>query len=697
MRKFRKKFLKFLYLAFLLFLLGRANIFAESDEEKIMVSLGDSYSSGEGNFPYYSKKYKPNESPKSADNLDWLAHRSEDSWPGKLRLKGMGPMKDYKDQAWFFKAASGAVTRDLGSEQEKVFWDESFYEKTAHLPEQVKIFDDLKKEGKKVSYVTLTIGGNDVGFSDIITTAAMSSYDNPNALKDKLDQIWENFNKKDGIKKDIYDAYNLILKKAGPDAHLIVAGYPRLFDVSPGLELEADGELPLTKYTMKKIIDEKEAEIINQNVTLFNQALSKIVDQCKSEGKKISFVDVESEFWGHGAYAADPYIHGINIYSRPGELKSLSLVSAKSIHPNKKGCEAYARCLQREIDRLESMGNVNEDGHYLQNNFSLELLDKKGNSYDNYILEIYGKSYRKFLFFKFRTNDFYKKIDVTSSDALKLKLNHGTYNFKFTDKATGESIFLDNINIFESYRDKNLKINSNFGENKEISELQTKTKEIQAKKNDFASPSVVEDEEYMKVYKEILESKRPYKIFDNEDRIYIKDIYEKGEISFAIYKHKDFAYPLLIIRNQVHYDEDYNSFAIVQYQGQGDYKTFSELEMGSAGISSNAVYKDTNGDLYIDNSYKGEFYYLEKSRGRLIASYGFSREMSGPLVLRGLDSWDDDLKETMDRKSRDGIDGLSKYTCIDEGRAEIMTEEFFSRINSLKEIEMFPAEEIYNL
>lgn len=119
--------------------------------------------------------------------------------------------------------------------------------------------------------------------------------------------------------------------------------------------------------------------------------------------------------------------------------------------------------------------------------------------------------------------------------------------------------------------------------------------------------------------------------------------------------------------------------------------------MGSAGISSNAVYKDTNGDLYIDNSYKGEFYYLEKSRGRLIASYGFSREMSGPLVLRGLDSWDDDLKETMDRKSRDGIDGLSKYTCIDEGRAEIMTEEFFSRINSLKEIEMFPAEEIYNL
>lgn len=44
------------------------------------------------------------------------------------------------------------------------------------------------------------------------------------------------------------------------------------------------------------------------------------------------------------------------------------------------------------------------------------------------------------------------------------------------------------------------------------------------------------------------------------------------------------------------------------------------------------------------------------------------------------------------------IDGLSKYTCNDEGRAEIMTEEeFFSRINSLKEIEIFPAEEIYNL
>ena len=50
------------------------------------------------------------------------------------------------------------------------------------------------------------------------------------------------------------------------------------------------------------------------------------------------------------------------------------------------------------------------------------------------------------------------------------------------------------------------------------------------------------------------------------------------------------------------------------------------------------------------------------------------------------------------KKIIDEIDGLSKYTCIDDDHAETMTEEeFFSRINSLKELEIFPAEEIYNL
>ena len=52
-------------------------------ERKIMVSMGDSYSSGEGIPPFYGQKEKFS---KKVENPDWLAHRSEKAWPSMLEL-----------------------------------------------------------------------------------------------------------------------------------------------------------------------------------------------------------------------------------------------------------------------------------------------------------------------------------------------------------------------------------------------------------------------------------------------------------------------------------------------------------------------------------------------------------------------------------------------------------------------------------
>ena len=56
---------------------------AEEDKKRdyVIVSLGDSYSSGEGNEPFY-KQDKP-----VMDKIhepDWLAHRSQIAWSGLL-------------------------------------------------------------------------------------------------------------------------------------------------------------------------------------------------------------------------------------------------------------------------------------------------------------------------------------------------------------------------------------------------------------------------------------------------------------------------------------------------------------------------------------------------------------------------------------------------------------------------------------
>ena len=64
------------------------NVHAETtaEESRIMVSLGDSYSSGEGIEPFYGQNEPTADKVK---NQDWLAHRSEKSWPGRLTLEEM--------------------------------------------------------------------------------------------------------------------------------------------------------------------------------------------------------------------------------------------------------------------------------------------------------------------------------------------------------------------------------------------------------------------------------------------------------------------------------------------------------------------------------------------------------------------------------------------------------------------------------
>lgn len=78
---------------------------ADEDKTPIMVSIGDSFSSGEGIEPFYAEEesdyYK-------VRNQDWLAHRSTKSWSGMLKLPGVnGTMADNRGENWFFAATSG--------------------------------------------------------------------------------------------------------------------------------------------------------------------------------------------------------------------------------------------------------------------------------------------------------------------------------------------------------------------------------------------------------------------------------------------------------------------------------------------------------------------------------------------------------------------------------------------------------------
>ena len=307
-----------------------------NNDSKIMVSLGDSYSSGEGIEPFYGQSA---EISKRVKDQDWLAHRSKNSWPGMLKFSSDDePMSKKKDTNWFFRASSGATTDNMTQPQNKDY-DRESQKGSEEIDPQLSIFDELGN--KKVDYVTLTLGGNDADFVGIITDVVVgSTYLNLSGLSDKINNTWKEFYKKDGIQDKLVNSYKKISDKAGAQAQIIVAGYPRLLDeTGKGF-----------------FVSQKEAEWVNSAVSNFNNAIEVTVNRCREAGIKISFVSVESAFKGHGAYSKNPYINEVYFgpKTKSQDLKAFDITSAYSMHPNYNGACAYARCVQAKIDELES-------------------------------------------------------------------------------------------------------------------------------------------------------------------------------------------------------------------------------------------------------------------------------------------------------------------------------------------------------
>ena len=316
----------------------------------IVVSMGDSYASGEGTDVFYGS---PTAAMGSKDFCDWLAHRSPKVWSGQLVFSSLtGSLADHKDKNWFLIASSGAVTDDIVGVEEKagklVGQNKPYKRKDIgnnnnfYLDPQINIFDNMG--GKRADYITLSIGGNDVGFSNVLLSAAISgpSYQHVNLFHG---QIGLSLSRIPETKKKLKNVYKTISEKAGPQAKIIVTGYPQLID---------------TEKCIGSLINPNEALIMNSATTLFNNAIESTVNECNE--LNIEFVDIEREFKGHGAYAGDKdgaaWINGF-VFNETNDnnLDQKTIIrkqiSDASFHPNLNGQAAYARCVQAKINELE--------------------------------------------------------------------------------------------------------------------------------------------------------------------------------------------------------------------------------------------------------------------------------------------------------------------------------------------------------
>ena len=348
--RFQHRALAVLLCALMLLPLIRLSPRAEAAEgdKRIIVSLGDSYSSGEGIEPFYDQNL-PDDGRFMSE--DWAAHRSEKCWSGMLTLPGVdGPMSSHRGENWYFAASSGAVTEHIQftgdwiedesrneGEQVKDF-DRGNHSGFVKLPGQLDIFNTEGLDPEDVDYVTLSIGGNDLGFVEVLTKA--HNFMTPSEVNEFLQYQIEHFYDEQGIHDKIKAAYKRIADVA-KNAKIIVVGYPELLDENgSGL-----------------FIDSNEAKSINWAVRMVDQMLRRLVKECSDEGMDIHYVSVIDAFKGHAAYSDDPYINPV--YYGPilkdQDLTDKGLSSAYSMHPNEKGAAAYAACVQAKINELEGV------------------------------------------------------------------------------------------------------------------------------------------------------------------------------------------------------------------------------------------------------------------------------------------------------------------------------------------------------
>ncbi|HJE59146.1 MAG TPA: SGNH/GDSL hydrolase family protein [Nocardiopsis listeri] len=215
------------------------------------VALGDSFSSGLG----------------TADYDDDGCKRGPAAYP-ELWAASNAPA------AFDFVACSGATTDDV-------------------------LNDQVSALSPETNLVTITIGGNDVGFADVITTCRLGS----NADCDEVGEQAEN-EVRDVLPGLLDQTYGAITE-AAPQAQVVVLGYPSLFELGP-CGVGSIGEV--------------KRERLNQMADVLSDT---IADRATSAG--LTHVDVNGTFEGHRVCADEPWINGTKV------------PISESYHPNASG------------------------------------------------------------------------------------------------------------------------------------------------------------------------------------------------------------------------------------------------------------------------------------------------------------------------------------------------------------------------
>ena len=214
------------------------------------VALGDSYSSGTGTREYYEDCER---------SFNAYSHRIDPQIPGNLKLIACG----------------GAKTNAIAGQANQLSAD--------------------------TEYVTISVGGNDAGFSDVLLECAQ-----PEWLSDcdpKIDAAQATINNTlPGLLNGVYSN----IRSKAPNAAVTVVGYPRLFN---GEDCNA-----------ATFFEGGEMTRLNQTADLLAE-----MTRARAQAHGFGFADPRGAYLGHAVCDDDEWLNG------------LSNPTGESFHPNVRG------------------------------------------------------------------------------------------------------------------------------------------------------------------------------------------------------------------------------------------------------------------------------------------------------------------------------------------------------------------------
>ncbi|GAB3680318.1 SGNH/GDSL hydrolase family protein [Angustibacter aerolatus] len=278
------------------------------------VALGDSFSSGEG-----AGDYAPDSDRDENSTWDHVGQFLDDHLiPGDHTTKKPENYCHRSGNAYgqivagsndfaggsSFAACSGAVTTDFRNPN------------GGNADERAQL-DQITKD---TSFITFSVGGNDVGFADVLRDcvwdgATCQGKHDAKFAQDLVD-----------LKPKLVQLYRDALSRAAPGARLVVVGYPQLFPDDP-----SDSYRNLLYADSQVWMNAKGAEL---NAMLASAA--------REAG--VEFVDPTEAFAGHGIGSDDPWFNDIEL-GGPG----FSPVDPGSFHPNAAGQAALAALVQEQL------------------------------------------------------------------------------------------------------------------------------------------------------------------------------------------------------------------------------------------------------------------------------------------------------------------------------------------------------------